>query len=97
MLMHTMKRSNTNTNMKKGLTLVETLVGLVIVLVLFVLVYSFTQATSSNSEDIDYTFLNPQVETARSQRRIAEEMQRQNDLLQRRLELLEQKNVEKEH
>jgi prepilin-type N-terminal cleavage/methylation domain-containing protein len=97
LLMHTMKRSNTNTNMKKGLTLVETLVGLVIVLVLFVLVYSFTQATSSNSEDIDYTFLNPQVETARSQRRIAEEMQRQNDLLQRRLELLEQKNVEKEH
>ena len=83
--------------MKKGLTLVEALIGSVFVLIVFTVIYTFISSPSSNSEDIDYTFLNPQVETARSQRRIAEEMQRQNDLLQRRLELLEQKNVEKEH
>jgi len=83
--------------MKKGLTLVETLVGLVFVLIVFTVIYAFIFSPSSNSEDVDYSFINPQVETARSQRRIAEEMQRQNDLLQRRLELLEQKNVEKEH
>ena len=83
--------------MKKGLTLVETLVGLVFVLIVFTVIYAFIFSPSSNSEDVDYSLINPQIETARSQRRIAEEMQRQNDLLQRRLELLEQKNVEKEH
>lgn len=78
--------------MKKGLTLVETLVGLVFVLIVFTVIYAFIFSPSSNSEDVDYSLINPQIETARSQRRIAEEMQRQNDLLQRRLDLLEEQN-----
>lgn len=78
--------------MKSGLTLVETLIGLVTALALLSLIYSFVQSASSNSDGVDYIFINPQVETARSQRRIAEEMRRQNDLLQRRLELLEEQN-----
>jgi prepilin-type N-terminal cleavage/methylation domain-containing protein len=81
----------------KNFTLAELLVVLVIVLVFGSLVYSFVSSPRSESSgDVDYSFINPQVETARSQRRIAEEMQRQNDLLQRRLELLEQKSIEKE-
>jgi prepilin-type N-terminal cleavage/methylation domain-containing protein len=81
----------------KNFTLAELLVVLVIVLVFGSLVYSFVSAPRfESSGDVDYSFINPQVETARSQRRIAEEMQRQNDLLQRRLELLEQKSIGKE-
>jgi prepilin-type N-terminal cleavage/methylation domain-containing protein len=85
--------------MKKGFTLVELLVALVFTLVFGVLVYTFvSSAQSGNSADVDYSFINPQVETARSQRRMAEEMQRQNDLLQRRLDLLErQSESDSEH
>jgi hypothetical protein len=81
----------------KNFTLAELIVVLVITIVFGVLVYSFVSAPQSESSgDVDYSLINPQVETARSQRRIAEEMQRQNDLLQRRLELLEKQNSSKE-
>ena len=82
----------------KNPTLVELLVLLVITLIFGTLFYTFvSSAQSGDSDYADYSFINPQLETARSQRRMAEEMQRQNDLLQRRLELLEQQNSEKEH
>jgi hypothetical protein len=83
----------------KNFTLVEFLVALVFTLLLGTFVYAMVVAAykSGDSDYADYSFINPQVETARSQRRMAEEMQRQNDLLQRRLELLEQQNNEKEH
>jgi Tfp pilus assembly protein PilE len=84
--------------MKKGLTLIEAFIAVLIALALACFIWAFyISASARNYEDVDYSLINPQIETARSQRRIAEEMQRQNDLLQRRLELLEQKNVEKEH
>jgi len=78
----------------KNFTLVEFLVALVFTLAVMTLVYSVVVAASKSgdSDYADYSFINPQVETARSQRRMAEEMQRQNDLLQRRLELLERQN-----
>ena len=76
----------------------DLLVVLVFTLAFGTLVYTFVSfAQSGDSDYADYSFINPQVETARSQRRIAEEMQRKNDLLQRRLELLEQQNNEKQH
>ncbi len=83
----------------KHFTVVELLVVLVIILVFGSLVYTFvSSAQSGNSADVDYSLINPQVETARSQRRIAEEMQRQNDLIQRRLDLLErQSGSDSEH
>jgi len=84
--------------MKKGFTLVELLVALLFTVTLGVWVYTFVFSThSGNSADVDYSFINPQLETARSQRRMAEEMQRQNDLLQQRLELLERESTKKEH
>ena len=77
----------------KHFTFVELLVVLVIILVFSGLVYTFVSAPQSESSgDVDYSFINPQIETARSQRRIAEEMQRQNDLIQRRLDLLERQS-----
>jgi hypothetical protein len=78
----------------KNFTFLEFLVALVFTLVLGTFVYAMvvSSAQSGDSDYADYSFINPQVETARSQRRMAEEMQRQNDLLQRRLELLERQN-----
>lgn len=81
----------------KNFTLVELLVVIVITLAFGGLLYTFvSSAQSGDSDYADYSFINPQVETARSQRRIAEEMQRQNDLLQRRLDLLERQNSSNE-
>jgi prepilin-type N-terminal cleavage/methylation domain-containing protein len=81
----------------KNFTLVELLVVLAITLVFGGLLYTFvSSAQSGDSDYADYSFINPQVETARSQRRMVEEMQRQNDLLQRRLDLLERQNSSNE-
>jgi prepilin-type N-terminal cleavage/methylation domain-containing protein len=77
----------------KGFTLIELLVTLVIVSVIATITFSIVRTSVSGDDDVDYSFINPELETARSQRRMAEEMQRQNDLLQRRLELLEQQNA----
>jgi prepilin-type N-terminal cleavage/methylation domain-containing protein len=77
----------------KGFTLIELLITLVIVSVIAIITFSIVQTSVSGDDDVDYSFINPELETARSQRRMAEEMQRQNDLLQRRLELLEQQNA----
>jgi prepilin-type N-terminal cleavage/methylation domain-containing protein len=77
----------------KGFTLIELLVTLVIVSVIAIITFSIVRTSVSGDDDVDYSFINPELETARSQRRMAEEMQRQNDLLQRRLELLEQQNA----
>ena len=77
----------------KGFTLIELLVTLVIISVIATITFSIVRTSVSGDDDVDYSFINPQLENARSQRRMAEEMQRQNDLLQRRLELLEQQNA----
>lgn len=79
----------------KGFTLIEVLVTLVIFAVIVTITFSIVQNGVNGDDDVDYSLINPHVETARSQRRMAEEMQRQNDLLQRRLELLEQQNKSK--
>jgi hypothetical protein len=79
----------------KGFTLVELLVSLVIVFVVGAIVYGAVKGVSD--ADVDYSFINPQVETARSQRRMADELARQNDLMQRRLDLLESQKQKAEN
>lgn len=82
----------------KGFTLIELLVVITIVAAVAMLVFGIVHGVNNSEEydsDVDYTYFAPEIETARSQRRMAEEMQRQNDLLQRRLELLEEQVTEK--
>jgi len=70
--------------MKKGLTTVELCVVTVIILVLLAMVFSF-MSTCESGREMDYTFINPQLETAIQQRKIAGELKRQNDLMEERM------------
>lgn len=74
--------------MKKGLTLVELLV---IVTILIIVIAFITQALnySGGDEYADDWFVAPEIQNMRSQRKIADELQRQNDLRERELELLQ--------
>jgi prepilin-type N-terminal cleavage/methylation domain-containing protein len=80
----------------KGFTLIELLTTLVIVAVVAVLIAGFYSGISSD-EDVDYSFIHPQLETARSQRRMADELTRQNDLMERHMELLESQSKKGEN
>lgn len=80
----------------KGFTLPELLVVIVIMLVIGGIATCIYKGVTSG-EDVNFTFINPVVETARSQRRMADEMTRQNDIMQRRLELLESQNKKAEY
>ena len=80
----------------KGFTLVELLVVIVIMAACAGILVGVVRGISSG-EEVDYSFIDPQVETARSQRRMVDEMSRQNDLMQRRLELLESQKQKAEN
>lgn len=80
----------------KGFTIVELLVVGVIIMTIGVLVFSFVKGIGYEDQDFDMSIIAPEVESARSSRRMAEELARQNDLLERRLELLEQQQQNKE-
>lgn len=80
----------------KGFTLIELLVVIIIVAV-FAVIAGSIYTIGSSGEDADYSFFSPEIESARSQRRMADEMQRQNDLMQQRLELLESQNKKPEN
>lgn len=72
--------------MKKGLTLVELLVTILIVVIAFI---TQTLNYSGDDEYADDWFVAPEIQNMRSQRKIADELQRQNDLRERELELLQ--------
>lgn len=81
----------------KGFTLVELLVVIVIFAAVAGIIAGAVNGFNNASVDgePDYSYVAPEVETARAQRRMADEMQRQNELMQRRIELLEQQAAEK--
>lgn len=70
--------------MKKGFTLIE-FITVVIIFLLTIVVISGIVKTISAGDDFDFSYLNPQFESARQQRKIAEELKRQNDLMEERL------------
>lgn len=80
---------------RKGFTLLELLVVLVILTAVAGITVGLIKGTSYD-EDADMSMWAPEVETARSQRRMADELARQNDLMQRRIELLESQNKKAE-
>jgi len=80
--------------MKRGLTLLEVVIGCVITLIIATLMFSIVSNILSSEHpdtDFDYTYINPQLETAKQQRKMVEELKRQNDLMEERMHRLEQK------
>jgi hypothetical protein len=76
-----------------GFTLVEGLVLSVIAVIVASIVY--VAVTESESSDFGF-MVAPEYESARSQRQIADEMKRANDLLERQLEQRENENTKAE-
>lgn len=77
---------------KNGFTMFEVLVTGVIVTIFAAMIAGAFRWQTLN-EDTDGNspmfFVSPEIENARSQRKIAEELAKQNRLIERRLELLE--------
>ena len=73
--------------MKTGFTVVEVLVVITIIIILISMGVAVTHSMKYgvDENDFDYSYINPQFETARQQRRIAEELKRQNDLMEKRM------------
>lgn len=78
--------------MKKGFTLIELLATVTILIVIIAIVVGI-MGSNYNEDNFDYSYLNPQYESAKNSRKIAEQLERQNDLMERQLE--QQKNAEK--
>lgn len=78
--------------MKKGFTLVETLVVITILIIIGCMVVGGLNATK-DGENFDYSYLDPEYESAKNSRIIAEQLKRQNDLMEQQMQ---QKNAEKE-
>lgn len=78
--------------MKKGFTLIEFLATATILIVIIAIVVGI-MGSNYNEDNFDYSYLNPQYESAKNSRKIAEQLERQNDLMERQLE--QQKNAEK--
>lgn len=78
--------------MKKGFTLIEWLATTTIAIIIIAIVVGVMSGTY-NEDDFDFSRIDPQYESARNSRKIAEQLQRQNDLMERQLE--QQKNAEK--
>lgn len=80
--------------MKKGITLIEVMVVIVIIVVVFGMgmgvLHTIRNGNIPSDDDFDYSYLNPQFETARQQRKIAQELKRQNDLMEQRMNKPEQ-------
>ena len=88
---HSLRSMN---NMKNGLTLLEVIIGCVIVLLVGIGMFSMVANTVSSENpdtDFDYTYISPQLETAKQQRKMVEELKRQNDLMEERMRQFEQK------
>lgn len=73
--------------MKKGLTLLEVLIVLTIAIITITF---FIKVINRNEYDGGYDdwFVDPAYQNMRSQRKMADELQRQNDLKERELEML---------
>jgi type II secretory pathway pseudopilin PulG len=80
---------------RRGFTLIELIVCVFVLIIVAILVLGAMNSRSSDNDSTDMSFLAPEVENARSQRRMADELARQNDLMQRRIELLEEQNNNK--
>ena len=73
----------------KGFTLVELLVVIVIMASVIALIFGGVRSCADSNGDDMPLFYAPEFENAKSQRKIADEMQRQNDLLERQLNMQE--------
>lgn len=76
----------------KGFTLLELLIA---VAVAGIMIFAVSSVINTSDED-SMIYFAPEIENARSQRRMADELARQNDLMQRRIELLEQSSQNKQ-
>lgn len=72
----------------KGFTLIELLVVLVIMGALGALVFGGLRACSETGDPM--IWIAPEYENARSQRKMADELQRQNDLMERQMNMQNQ-------
>jgi prepilin-type N-terminal cleavage/methylation domain-containing protein len=77
----------------KGFTLIELLIVLVIMGAIGLMIFGGVRACSDGGEDA-MQWLAPEFENAKSQRKIADELQRQNDLMERQMNM--QKTPESE-
>ena len=73
----------------KGFTLIELLVVVVIIAAIVALIFGGIRTCSDGEASDMPLFYAPEFENAKSQRKMADEMQRQNDLLERQLNMQE--------
>jgi prepilin-type N-terminal cleavage/methylation domain-containing protein len=74
--------------MKKAFTLIELLVVVVILVVIgSIIIGAFSGVSSEDDEGYEW-YVSPEIQNMRSQRKMADELERQNDLRERELELL---------
>ncbi len=69
----------------KGLTVIEVCVAITIIFIIVAMGVTYYKTFTGVDSDFDYTFINPQLETAIQQRKIADELKRQNDLMEERM------------
>jgi hypothetical protein len=76
----------------KKFNLIEILAAGTITIIVISLIYAAAYGKYDPEYDFDYSYLNPQIESAKNSRKIAEQLQRQNDLM---LQQIEQQQTEK--
>lgn len=74
--------------MKKGFTLIEFLVVLTLVICFLSVIFI---ATKGSPEEAEMLWMTPEEKTERNTRNIAEQLERQNDIAERKLDLERQK------
>jgi prepilin-type N-terminal cleavage/methylation domain-containing protein len=74
---------------KKGYTIAEIMVVVVIILTVFSLGVAIYKGSSTDFDDNTW-LVSPEIQNMKSQRQIAEELRRQNDLRERELNMREQ-------
>jgi len=80
--------------MKKAFTLIELVVLIFIVIVLGIFVVGVSSQISSESNSDYEWWISPEIQNMKSQKKMADELERQNDLREQELELL--KKAERE-
>lgn len=73
----------------EGFTLMEMVIAVMISAIGFVFIASAVKMACSTNDDAVSAYLMPEVESARARQSMAEEMKRQNDLLERQIQLQE--------